>query len=214
MMLMIPPNNGLFDMTKTLTAIAEKVEKQGPRDAELVPGKPSGWYIVCTQAGQDGVAAGHLIGRRFGVYQPLYPNTTVVRGRKVTRMLRMFPGYLFIFAWDIDRHVRRILAVPGVSRLLSIEDKPVRVPDALIDDIRAAENRENPIRYTVEMTKVRKRRKKRRIETWEEEVEATADDIVAVSSKSYWFQDPGPSRIGLLEKALGLPQGGLTESNA
>jgi transcription antitermination factor NusG len=212
-MLMVPRNNGLFDISKTLMSVTSRVEKQGPLDAEIVPGIEAGWYILITQPGQGGIASSHLIGRRFGVYEPRFPTTTIERGRKVTRWRNFVQGYIFVFVWGIDAHRRRILSVPGVQRLLCTfpSDTPFKVPDALIDKLRAQENLENPIQYSVAI-KARKRRKKRRLDKQEKLVQAEAEDIVSVSSKSYWSTAVEAVHVNLLEKALGLPQGGLTES--
>lgn len=213
-MLMKRKNTGLFDLAATLITVTSRVEKHGPLDAEIVPGVEAAWYIAVVQPGQEGVAAGHLIGRRFGIYQPRYPDTKIERGRKVTRWRKIIPGYLFIFVWDIERHERRIIAIPGVQRLLRPHgsDLPIKVRDAEIDRLRAQENIDNPIRYTVETMKVRKRRKKRTMERHETVVQCDPDEIVAVTSKSYWHKAADGEHVSLLEKALGLPQGRLTES--
>lgn len=213
-MLMVPKNNGLFDLTKTLASVAGKVERQGPLDAEVVPGIEPGWYVVITQPGQDGIVGGHLIGRRFGIYQPRFPLTTIQRGRKVTRWHNFFPGYLFVFVWGIHRHARRIQSIPGVSRLLykAGTDIPAKVPFDLIDHIRAEENKENPIQYTEQVVRMRKRRKKRSLEKEEKTYQVDPDEIVSTYSKSYWARTEVAERFDLLHKALGLPQGSLTES--
>lgn len=205
-MLMVTNNNrGLLDLRASLMQLSERADKAGPLCAEIVSGSEPRWYIVVTTPGQEGIAAGHLIGRRFGVYQPRFPDPKIIRGRKQRRWRNLFPCYLFVFVWDAERHARRILACPGVARMLCIGERPVPVPFDVIDHLRAEENKLNPVQYTIDVVRVRKRRKKRTQVTEQKVVEADPDDIISVSSKSYWTLDE-PERFSLLHKALGLPE--------
>jgi transcriptional antiterminator NusG len=80
---------------------------------------------------------------------PEMEETIVRRGRKIDVTRLMFRSYIFIFAWDILAHQRRIQSVPGVARIMYVETvrgkRPVVISDALIDQIRAVENRERPL---------------------------------------------------------------------
>lgn len=203
-MLMVPRNSPI-DVSRALMAVADRVEKQGPMNAEIVPGAEPGWFIVVTHPGQESVAAGHLIGRRFGIFQPQGCRRWISKtGKKCSRTYNLFPTYLFIFVWDIDKHQRRILGVPGVQRILCSDDKPVRVPEKEIIQIKQAENAANPIFAEFQEVKVRKRRRGKsdtQLVTVYRQI--GPDDVVSVSSKSYWNVEE-PERFDLLHKALGL----------
>ena len=114
-----------------------------PLRAELVPGVSPRWHVV--EAHRERTAAAHLIARRFGVFVPEKEQTVVRRGRKFEQTTLMFPGYIFVFVWDMGVHLHRIRAVPGVSNVMYIDGKPAILSDELIDEIRAVENHERPL---------------------------------------------------------------------
>lgn len=197
----------LSDNERYLAMAAQLDERRGPRDAEMVPGHEGQWLIVRTEGGREQTAAAHLIGRRFGVYLPHFKETLVVRGRKMERTRMLFPGYLFVFVWGASQHVRRILAVPGVIEVMMIGGRPAIVPDDLIDRIREQENCHWPMVTTVDVVKVRKRRKKYSQVTVTKEVHVTSEDIVFVRAAG-WIKGitdlADEERIGKLHHALGL----------
>ena len=149
----------LIDEKKYLEMAAQYEQRIGPRDAEMVPGVEGKWLIVRVEGGRQQTAAAHLVGRRFGVYLPQFPETLIIRGRAVDRLRNLFPGYLFVFVWGVHQHLRRIMSVPGVIEVMMRNDQPVIVTDALIDKIRHSEESEWPLITTVDVVKVRKRRK-------------------------------------------------------
>lgn len=146
--------------------VQTELQKQGGFGAEIVPDMEGKWLIVVTLPGEDNVAAAHLIGRRFGIYQPMIRENIISRGRVVSRCRPMYRNYLFVYVWDVQRHARRILSCPGTHHILTKSDgsTPVEVPWHVINEIRAVENRENPLTLRVDQlfgTK-RIRRKKNR----------------------------------------------------
>lgn len=224
-MVIAPPNTGnLFSIYKRLKKREIKaIEKQ----ANALPSKPihaecaaeqGQWLIITTMPGEEGVASGHLIGRGFGVFQPRYQSIEIRRGRKIERTRPMFPGYLFVYVWGIDQNARRILACTGVSDFLRHPDsKPAIVPWSVINDIRAQENRENPMTLRMDELngKARKRmrhnKKSRRKASLNPEVAVCSSDLDIVSVRTWGFSkslgtwdDDDQGRIGALHKALGL----------
>lgn len=181
----------------------EKAAKAGPFAAEITPSRPALWHLLMTEPSRESLAASHLIGRRFAIYLPVFgadvvlPNSGQCRAGKP-----LFPGYLFVFVWDIFKHWRRIHACPGVARVVTADDdRPVVVPDKVIDDIQVLEA------VNGELAKeacragrrgYRRRRSDRKIE------QATSVTISGVSR----FGSIGPlddeTRISALHKALGL----------
>lgn len=187
--------------------------------SELSPDTQGQWLIVVTMPGEENIASGHLIGRGFGVFQPREPKTYLRRGRKVDVMRPMYPNYLFVYVWGIDRHVRRILACTGVSDILRHPDdrSPVIVPWSEIDKIRGIENQKNPMILRMDelngKAKKRKRfNKKARMKALRNpEVSVSESDLDIVSVRSFGFSkslgtwdEETEQRVSDLHKALGL----------
>lgn len=133
-----------FNETERILEIARaEAERIGPVDAEIVGDETSRkplWHLLQTHPSQEGTAAAHLAGRGFGVYLPTYRVKGVDRfGRKVLRLRKLFPGYLFLFVWDVLYHRDRILACPGTASLVYLAGEAVVVPDSMIDHLQAQE---------------------------------------------------------------------------
>lgn len=129
--------------------------------SEIV-GHSASWYVLVVCERGERAAAGCLSGRGFGVYLPEKERTAIVRGA-VRRYVRpLMAGYLFVFVWDIERHARRILSVPGAICLLSTDGGPAVISDAAIRLIQAEENQERPLAVTWEEVEAPRRRKKNR----------------------------------------------------
>lgn len=122
-----------------------------PLVAEIYSGVTPRWHVIETHPSREKTAAAHLVARRFGVFVPEKEETIVRRGRKVDQTTLLFRGYVFVFVWDIMEHMRRIMAVPGVMRPIYLEDafgrrKPAVLTDEQVDQIRAVENTERPLK--------------------------------------------------------------------
>jgi transcription antitermination factor NusG len=172
---------------------------------EACAGDAAHWYIITTVPGQQGIAAGHLIGRGFGIYLPEIDRREIVRGRVRNHRVPMFPGYLFLFTWALARNWGRIRACTGVSRILGDgaagEAAPRIVPDALIDEIVRTEwnewLRSGLFKPAWSSRKGRKARKQR----------ASAEGVT-ITTRSYFGAGlaglDAAGRISLLHRALGL----------
>lgn len=187
---------------------AEADERTGPFDAELIPEVAGRWHILTVQPNHEASAAAYLISRRFGVFLPQYYSVYVTRGRKREAMRNLFPGYLFVFVWDVERHARRILSVPGVNGFVAGKSGPVVVPDRLIDRARAIENQyQRPLTYMDDVIMRRRRRKKYSQSVVRKEVQVAPEEIVSMTAYDA-FADiealEDHERIGKLHVALGL----------
>ena len=96
------------------------------------------WAAAQLQPQRDTLALHFLRQGGFEVYAPRLREPRTVRGRKVVRTPLLFPAYAFVFI-RMQWHAARW--VPGVVRLVMDGMGPARVPDAVIDDIRAREVR-------------------------------------------------------------------------
>jgi transcription antitermination factor NusG len=194
-----------FAETQEITSAAERsmeatMRRATPLEAEIVPGCDPMWYVVLPLAGCAGIAARHLIRRRFGLYQPMIERVVYTRRGRVKRKETMFPGYLFTFIWDVDKHFHRVRNCPGVLGFLMDRERPVAMPDRFIMRMQVEEFISEGLGQATR--RFRRRYRKQALNGHFEPVEFT------ISTKSYWRQAvdlEGPERIGLLHKALGLP---------
>lgn len=191
-------------------------EKNGPYRAELVPGSQGRWHVLTIAPSHEKIAAGHLIGRGFGIFLPETGSTEIRRGRKVDLLRLMLPGYLFVFVWDAARNARRILACPGVHGFLMQDDHYAVVPWDLINHLRVEENKTRPLTMMVEVAVPQRRwRNSRKAKTKPEpvtvlrEVPVSQEDIVSVHAYSPYLEEmrtaiEPEARISAFHKALGL----------
>jgi transcription antitermination factor NusG len=175
---------------------AEIEKKLGAYYAEIVPDETPHWHLVRTAPSQENLAVKHLSARGIGVYLPMSCRQIVRRKRQCLHRALIFPGYVFAFVWDVERHWRRIKACPGVQTVVCINEKPIVVPDVMIERILVTEALDD-VRVMGEQ-RPRRRRKTGVIE------DASRVDI---STKSYWREitDSDPARRNsALHRALGL----------
>lgn len=95
------------------------------------------WFAVHTHAHGEQRALINLERQAFESWLPLYHRTRRHAG-KVERVLRpLFPRYLFV-SLDLEaERWRAILSTYGVAGLVGSGDRPVPVPDAVIDGLAA-----------------------------------------------------------------------------
>lgn len=103
------------------------------------------WTAVALQPHADAIAPAHLARQQFSVFAPTM-FCTVRHARKfVTKKVPLFPGYLFVWL-DLGRmRWRAINGTRGVRGLLMAGERPARVPDAVVDELRVAEGVSAPL---------------------------------------------------------------------
>src|SRR5215813_7391872 len=94
------------------------------------------WCAAQLQPQRDGLALHFLEQAGFETYAPRLRERRTVQGRKVVRTPLLFPGYAFVW---IELQWSQARWSPGVIRLVMDGAVPARVPDAVIDEIRARE---------------------------------------------------------------------------
>ncbi len=104
------------------------------------------WFAAHTQAKSEEKAAQHLIRQGFGVYLPRYMKRRS-HARKIDYVAApLFPRYIFV-AMDIAKaQWRAISSTVGISHLICNGNKPIAIPEIIIDSIRAKENESGYIR--------------------------------------------------------------------
>lgn len=98
------------------------------------------WYVVQTQTSAEDKAEFHLRRQGFATYLPRF-RKTVRHARRVREAIRpLFPRYLFVWIDVTAQQWRSIASTVGVASLVSAGDRPVPVPEDIIDDIRRRED--------------------------------------------------------------------------
>jgi transcription antitermination factor NusG len=191
--------------------MARPVSPFDRRNAEMVQGVTPCWHVIEAYAHRERDVAAELSARRFGVYLPEEEETIIKRGRVVDRVTLMFPGYVFVFVWDVLSHRSRIEAIDGVQKLLlDVNGVPLFLTDEQIDTIRYCENCARPVMlqsFEIEQDVVPKKRRKRRRKT-KKQVVVVHDEVTAVRAWSA-FEDAvmtldSEGRIGALRNLLGV----------
>lgn len=112
-------------------AINQVVASTPKTDAEItkpaaIDDAPSGdWFMVQTFPGDDLRAMRWLSRRYFGVFRPMQQKTR--DHLRYNTMEPVFPGHLFVYVWEIDKMVGRVLACPGVVGILCMGGRPMRI---------------------------------------------------------------------------------------
>jgi transcriptional antiterminator RfaH len=102
----------------------------------------SRWYVVYTQAQNEGRAEVNLRRQGFTTYLPRYLRNRR-HARKTEAVSRpLFPRYIFV-ALDLARdRWHSIHSTFGVSRLVLAGEEPLAVPANVVEEIRARESSE------------------------------------------------------------------------
>lgn len=102
---------------------------------------PAAWYLVHTKPRQEALALEHLQRQGYTAYLPLIWVEKVRRNKAVTLQQATFARYLFIHLETglQSKSWAPIQSTQGVARLVRFGLSPARVPDALIDALRARE---------------------------------------------------------------------------
>jgi hypothetical protein len=131
----------LLDIAKAAEiTISEIQERTNPTDAEIGEDATADWYLVRTFPGDDVRALRWLSRRRFGVFSPKQQRRA---GRNDPRLVQgfepVFPGWLFVYCWDIEKMKHRICASPGVMNIFCYPDtaRPVPIDEDFIGQLRA-----------------------------------------------------------------------------
>lgn len=196
--------------------IAAEIEaKCGPYRAEIVPDCSPSWHLVRSAPSLESRAAKRLMDRGFGVYLPMIREYRVSRGRKVRHSELFFPGYVFLFVWDVKKHWRRIKSCSGVQGVVCVDEQPIVVPDSVINKLQGLEmiQDDDTWKGLATVVDVKEKKPKRRwrrtpkvLKGEPEEHPSSAVELTS-STRSYWndFESvDSETRLGALHTALGL----------
>lgn len=104
------------------------------------------WYVVYTQQNKESLAAQHLRNQDLEVYLPQYQKLRRHAGRTDIVATALFPRYLFV-GLDMERQRwRSVNGTRGAVGLVMFGDKPMPVPQPVIEEIRSREDKAGYIR--------------------------------------------------------------------
>lgn len=99
--------------------------------------RPGMWMVLQTRARQEKAIARQLTARHVDFVLPLVPRVSLVRGRKFTSQVPLFPGYVFLCGQREDayhaittKRVCRIIDVPDQTTFLHELNQIVQALDA------------------------------------------------------------------------------------
>ena len=102
------------------------------RDVDVRPH----WYVAYTLPRHEKAVADRVINQDIETYLPLYSSVRIWNRRRVEVEMPLFPGYLFV-KMIITQRVR-VLADPGVVRLVGCNGNAIPLPDGEIEKLRAS----------------------------------------------------------------------------
>lgn len=98
------------------------------------------WFAVYAQPQKEGLASEHLARQGFEVFYPRYLKRRSHARRVDMVPAPLFPRYLFVRFDPLNTQWQVIRSTRGVIGLVSNGNELVRVPDLVIDEIRARED--------------------------------------------------------------------------
>ena len=97
---------------------------------------PPRWYLIQCKPRQDSRAEENLTRQAFKCYRPTHNIERIQRGRRVTSVESLFPGYLFIQLDQLNDNWHPIRSTRGVNQLVTFGKQPIAVADELIERLK------------------------------------------------------------------------------
>ncbi len=95
------------------------------------------WYLVATKPKQEARAKEHLVNQQVEFFLPEVEVEKLVRGKRITRIEPLFPGYLFILLSEHDPLWSKIRSTRGIRDFIRFSGKPAKVESAIVEHFRA-----------------------------------------------------------------------------
>ena len=96
----------------------------------------SNWYLLQCKPRQDERAHLNLLQQNYVIFHPQLVSERVIRGKRVSGLESLFPGYLFIRLSRNDNWAP-IRSTRGVSRIVEFNHGPASVAECVIEHLRA-----------------------------------------------------------------------------
>ena len=111
---------------------------------------PPRWYLIQCKPRQDSRAEENLARQAFKCYRPTHHVERVQRGRRVTLVESLFPGYLFIQLDQLNDNWHPIRSTRGVNQLVTFGKQPIAVANELIENLQQRLSNKSPESITFE----------------------------------------------------------------
>jgi transcriptional antiterminator RfaH len=111
---------------------------------------PPRWYLIQCKPRQDARAEENLTRQAFKCFRPAHHVERIQRGRRVTSVESLFPGYLFIKLDQLNDNWHPIRSTRGVNQLVTFGKQPIAVADELIDQLKQRLSDKPPESVTLE----------------------------------------------------------------
>jgi transcriptional antiterminator RfaH len=108
------------------------------------------WYVVHTHQGSERLAEGHLKRQGFETYLPLYRKITRHARRVAEITAPLFPRYMFVAIDMAAQRWHSINGTFGVNHLVAMGERPLALPEGIVDEIRAREAGEGLVKLEKE----------------------------------------------------------------
>lgn len=94
------------------------------------------WFLAQFKPNCHSIAVRNLERQGFKTFLPLREETKRARGKFITQMRPLFPGYLFVALDKLQGGWRSVNATYGVTRLVSLGNEPTPVPTELVSELK------------------------------------------------------------------------------
>lgn len=103
-------------------------------------GENKNWWLVTTKPRQEEYAEANLLNQGYETYRPLAKRLRKQRGKMKPTIESLFPRYLFIHLDQLNDNWAPIRSTYGVSKIVSFGNKPAKVPDEIITQLKKEED--------------------------------------------------------------------------
>lgn len=93
------------------------------------------WYLVLTKPRSEATAKVHLERQGYGIFFPRLRELVLSRGRRIERVVPLFPRYLFSRLNVSSQSLAPMRSSVGVSEIVRFGRDYVVVPDAIVEDL-------------------------------------------------------------------------------
>ena len=99
------------------------------------------WFVIHTKPNEEKKALVNLINQKFTCYMPMYSKEKINKNKIKIIESPLFPRYLFIEInhLSIQQNFGLIRSTIGVSKLLKIGEKPIKIDTNIIQELKKTE---------------------------------------------------------------------------
>jgi transcriptional antiterminator RfaH len=90
------------------------------------------WFLAQLKPNCGKIAAINLNRQGYQTFLPLKDETQHLKGKFINVTRPLFPGYIFVAIDPNQNHWHRINSTYGISRLVSFNNMPAKVPNGLV----------------------------------------------------------------------------------